>query len=83
MPSAGLAARRSEVSPVSDFTECVGCGLAIDAREWRALRFVQLVAPERVREILTSWPSGTRIEVRECACGRTLARKVVGEDGGA
>jgi hypothetical protein len=56
---------------------CGHCGLGIDAQAWGALSLVELVAPERVREHVTVWPSGAEIEVRRCTCGRALARKVV------
>ena len=41
----------------------------------------QLVGAERVREHVTTWPGVTRIEVRRCRCGRTLARKAAGRVG--
>jgi hypothetical protein len=39
------------------------------------LELLACVAPERVRELVTSWPDDTTIEVRRCACGCELARK--------
>jgi hypothetical protein len=70
-----LPVRKPETSAASVSTKCSRCGVAFDARAWERLELVELVAPERVMEHVTEWPSGTRIEVRRCPCGRTLARK--------
>ena len=60
---------------MSGATKCSRCGVALDARGWGRLELVERVAPERVQEHVTSWPSGTTIEVRKCPCGTALARK--------
>ena len=64
---------------VSGSTTCSQCGVAFDARAWGGLELVDLVAPERVREHVTTWPNEATIEVRRCPCGRALARKAAGE----
>ena len=80
-PVPAVAMRPNDFSHLCDATNCARCGRAIDARAWRALSLVERVVPERVREHLTTWPSGAEIEVRRCACGQTLARKVVQREG--
>jgi hypothetical protein len=57
-------------------TKCAQCETAFDERAWSGLALVEVLGTERVREHLTSWPSGARIEVRVCSCGREIARKV-------
>ncbi|HEY2512717.1 MAG TPA: hypothetical protein VGI39_17740 [Polyangiaceae bacterium] len=64
-----------DAAPLSRLAERIL--LLIDARAWRALGLVERVVPERVREHLSTWPSGAEIEIRRCACGQALARKVV------
>jgi len=66
---------------VNSSTTCCHCGVAFDARAWEGLELVELVGAERVREHVTTWPGVTRIEVRRCRCGRTLARKAAGRVG--
>ena len=56
-------------------TTCGHCGSAFGTESWHALELVERVDATRVRELVTSWPDGASIEVRRCACGRTLARK--------
>jgi len=77
MPNALVPVREPEAVRVSD-TKCSQCGTAFDARRWGGLELVELLATERVREHVTSWPSEARIEVRRCPCGRALARKTPG-----
>jgi hypothetical protein len=72
-----LSLRATALVGTSDSTKCSHCGAAFDARGWERLELVELVATERVREHVTHWPSGARIEVRRCHCGRTLARKAM------
>jgi hypothetical protein len=75
-PSAIVAAPEPEAPGTADATPCGRCGRAIDAQAWRALPLVEAIPPERLRELVTRWPSGARVEVRRCACGRALGRKV-------
>jgi hypothetical protein len=72
-----LSPRATGLVGASDSMKCSQCSAAFDARGWDRLELVELVATERVREHVTHWPTGTRIEVRRCHCGRTLARKAV------
>jgi hypothetical protein len=69
---------KSEGPAMSGPAKCGQCGVAFDAHAWGRLELVEIVARERLQEHVTSWPSGTRIEVRRCPCGRALARKVAG-----
>jgi hypothetical protein len=57
-------------------TPCGHCGAALEPQAWRALELVLLVDRVRVREIVTSWPEGARVEVRRCGCGTSVARRV-------
>ena len=69
---------KSEGPAVSGAAKCSQCGVAFDTRAWGGLELVEIVARERLQEHVTSWPSGARIEVRRCPCGKALARKVSG-----
>ena len=53
---------------------CGQCGGSYDARAWRGLALVDRLEPGHVRALVTVWSDATCIEVRRCACGRTLAR---------
>jgi hypothetical protein len=75
MPSPLSLLRRVSSRSVSSPTACGRCGAPLEAKAWCELELLACVAPERVRELVTSWPDDTSIEVRRCACGCELARK--------
>jgi hypothetical protein len=43
---------------------------------WGELDLVDRVTGERVRGFLTAWPDAMAVEVRACACGHKIARRV-------
>ncbi len=55
---------------------CSRCGVGCDAQAWREFELVERVASERLQEFVTIWPDDTVIEVRRCACGQVVARKL-------
>ncbi len=75
MPAPLSSPWRVSSRPVCSPTACGRCGAFLEAQAWCELELLARVAPERVRELVTSWPEDTSIEVRRCACGCELARK--------
>jgi hypothetical protein len=55
---------------------CCRCGLEVDSGAWPELALVEQIEGERIREHVTSWPDYAVIEVRRCACGQEIARKL-------
>ncbi len=75
MREASSSPREAGVERVTSPARCSGCGAAFETHAWRRLELVERVGPERVREVLTTWPDDVIVEVRRCLCGRALARK--------
>jgi hypothetical protein len=50
----------------------------LGAEDWGKLELVDRMTSERVRQFVRPWPDSEVIEVRSCACGQALARKVGG-----
>ncbi len=61
-------------SPVS--LTCGGCGVTYSEAAWQLLPLSARLEGAEVRRVLSPWPDGLLIEVRQCsACGRTIAAK--------
>ena len=67
----GLALRARERT-----TECGRCGRAYERAAWEALRVVERLGHDELRDLLSEWPwpAETYLEVRQCRCGGTIAR---------
>ncbi len=67
------------MAKASQGVSCVGCGRHYATEAWRALPAVSTLSGADVGRHLLDWPAGWHVEVRACACGRTMGRTVRGE----
>jgi ribosomal protein S27E len=63
--------------PATTFT-CGTCGTTYGEAAWRLLRVAERIEAPRVRRLVSRWPEGHFVEVRDCrSCGKTIAAKRV------
>jgi hypothetical protein len=61
------------------YAACGSCPLTFTGQAWLALPLAGTLTPSAISEHVARWPATQSIEIRRCRCGRSIARKALGE----